>query len=168
MILGIIGGLIGGLIATIPWILASVYLEIMASVLAIPVALGVKFGYKLFGGKADKKLPIIIGVLSVLSIVIATMLFIPMLILSNEGVPVSLEIIMYIYGLEGVLVEMLKELAFGVVFTALGIRAVLSATKNEVNASNNDEKVIVNENEYIETTNTDMIESEISDTTDEA
>ena len=56
-VLGVIGSIIGALIATLPWILMYIYGEMMLSLLAILIAFGAFYGYKLFKGKIDKKLP---------------------------------------------------------------------------------------------------------------
>ena len=58
---GIIGAIIGGAIATIPWVLAYVYGNVMLSLLAVLIGAGEFYGYKIFRGKIDKKLPIVLS-----------------------------------------------------------------------------------------------------------
>ena len=88
---GILGALLGGIIASIPWILVYVYANMMFSVLAIFIAMGALKGYQLFKGKIDKKLSIIITVVSLLSVVVSTLLIIPCLLLLKESIGISIE-----------------------------------------------------------------------------
>ena len=83
-LLGIVGALIGGLIGTIPWIVLYVYANMIYSLLAFIVAMAALKGYELFKGKVDKKLPYIIGAISIICITIATLVIIPNLLLVKE------------------------------------------------------------------------------------
>ncbi len=66
-VLGILGSLIGAIIATIPWVLMYIYGKAILSALAILVAFGAFYGYKLCHGPINKKLLIIIVLVSVCS-----------------------------------------------------------------------------------------------------
>ena len=127
---GILGGVIGGIIATIPWILMYVYGEMILSLLAILIAMGVLKGYQLFKGKVDKKLPIIIIVISLLCV---TLVVIPLLLLAKENLPSNFENLKVLYENETFQTALFKDFAISVVFTALGISGVISNVKKQLN-----------------------------------
>jgi len=135
-LLGIIGGLIGGFIATIPWIMMYVYGEMILSLLAIIIALGVLKGYQLFRGKIDKKLPIIIVVISVISVTVATLLIIPCLLLIKDGEAASIENLKILYEYDEFVGAIIKDYAISVVFTFLGISGVVANVKKQINEGN--------------------------------
>ena len=135
-VLGVIGGLIGGFIATIPWIMMYVYGEMILSLLAIIIALGVLKGYQLFKGKVDKKLPIIIVVISVISVTVATLLIIPCLLLIKDGEAASIENLKILYQYDEFVGAIIKDYAISVVFTFLGISGVIANVKKQINEGN--------------------------------
>ena len=94
---GIIGAILGGVIATIPWVLAYVYGNMMLSLLAVIIAAGEFFGYKLFKGKIDKKLPAIIMILAVVIVTVVTLLIIPAMLLGKENLAVNMQSIKNLY-----------------------------------------------------------------------
>ena len=130
---GILGGLIGGFIATIPWILMYVYGNMILSLLAIIIAIGVLKGYQLCKGKVDKKLPIIIIVISLICVTISTLLIIPILLLIKEGQAGSIENLQTLYNYEPFMQAIMKDYAISVVFTFLGISGVVSNVKKQIN-----------------------------------
>ena len=135
---GILGGVIGGIIATIPWILMYVYGEMILSLLAILIAMGVLKGYQLFKGKVDKKLPIIIIVISLLCVTISTLVVIPLLLLAKENLPSNFENLKVLYENETFQTALFKDFAISVVFTALGISGVISNVKKQLNEGKSD------------------------------
>ena len=136
---GIIGGLIGGLIASIPWILLYVYGNFIFSLLAMVIAMGVNFGYRKFGGKVDKKLPIFISVISIVTIVFVTLIVIPILLLGKEGFQMSLSNLNLLYKSSEFVTAITKDLVFAVLFTFLGISGIVKTTKMEVNGEDSSE-----------------------------
>ena len=89
IVFGIIGAIIGAMIATIPWVLMYVYGEMILSLLAILIAMGALMGYQLFKGKITKQLPIIISIISLIMVVVATLVVIPLLLLGKENLPMT-------------------------------------------------------------------------------
>lgn len=154
---GIIGGVIGGVIATIPWILMYVYGEMILSLLAILIAMGVLKGYQLMKGKVDKKLPIIIIVISLLCVTISTLVVIPLLLLAKENLPSTIDNLKILYGNETFQTALLKDFAISVVFTALGISGVITNVKKQLNEgkSENIKATIKNENKEEDKKNKD-------------
>jgi len=131
-VLGIIGGFIGGLVAAIPWVLAYVFGNIMIAILAIFIAMGVNTGYKLFKGKRDEKLPIIITVTSLLIVTLVTLVIIPIAIMFREGVIVSIEHVQAIYNSSSFKEAIIRDLVISVIFTFIGISGVVNKVKSEV------------------------------------
>lgn len=128
-ILGILGGLIGGIIASIPWILLYIYGNMMFSLLAVFIAMGALYGYKLLKGKIDKKLPIIITVLSLISVTIATLVIIPLLLLSKNGAEANFENLEWLYQNSEFTSAIMRDYIISAVFTLLGISGVTSKLK---------------------------------------
>lgn len=131
-VLGIIGALIGGLIASLPWIICYVYLEMLWSLLALPIAWGALKGYRLLKGKENKKLPIIISLISVAVITIVTLVIIPLLLISQEGLPANLEMLQLLYEYEPFKSAIIQDYIFSLLFTVLGISGVIKQLKDEV------------------------------------
>ena len=129
---GIIGALIGGLIATIPWILTYVYANMILAVLAVFVALGALKGYQLMNGKVDKKLPLIITIISVVSITIATLIIIPGLLLLQNDASFTIENVKYLYSNSQFMGAIMKDFLISIVFTFLGISGVIKSIKNQI------------------------------------
>lgn len=125
-ILGIIGGLIGGLVASIPWILMYIYGNMMFSALAIFIGIGSFYGYKLLNGKINDKLPLIVTILSILSVSIATLIIIPFLLLEKNGGDASFENLEFLYQNSEFVNAMIRDYIISIVFTLLGIHGVTS------------------------------------------
>lgn len=142
IVLGIIGALIGGLIATIPWVLVYVYANMILSLLAIIVAVGALKGYEICNGKVDNKLPWIIGIVSVLSITIATFVIIPNLLLINEFGTTSLANYKLLFETNEFVGGLIGDYVISLLFTVLGISGVIAKIKNQVNMGS--EKIDLN------------------------
>lgn len=133
-ILGIVGGVLGGLVATVPWVLMYVYGNMILAALAIIVAVGVLKGYQLFHGKVNKALPVIIVIISLLSITVATLVFIPLLLMVKEGIPVTQENIEFIYSNQEFISALTGDYVISLLFTILGISGVVSNVNKQVKA----------------------------------
>ena len=145
-VLGIIGALIGGLIATLPWILLYVYGNMMFSALAIIIAWASLKGYRLLKGKEDKWLPLIITVVSILSVTIATLIIIPLILLYNEGFNASFYNLKLLYESKDFLWAILKDFVIAVVFTFLGISGTVRILKEQVKNAEKIETKEIEEN----------------------
>lgn len=132
VVLGIIGAVIGAAVATIPWVLMYVYGEMILSLLAILIAAGALVGYQLFKGKVTKHLPIIIAVISLVMVIFATLVVIPLLLIGKEGLSMTLENVKTLYEYEPFKEALFKDLAFSILFTILGISGVISNIKKQL------------------------------------
>lgn len=128
-LLGILGGFVAGMVATIPWVLVYVYLNYILSLLAILVAVAVLKGYQFMKGKVDKKLPIIISVISVACISIATLYLIPKFLIIKEGYHMSVSLL---YNNSDFSSAIIKDYITSLLFTFLGISGVVTSVKRQV------------------------------------
>ena len=134
---GILGALLGGIIACIPWILTYVYGNMILSILAAFIAMGALKGYQLFNGKIDKKLSIIITVVSLVSITISTLLIIPCLLILKESVAISIENIKLLYSDEAFIGAIIRDFIISIAFTFLGISSVITSIKKQIEENKN-------------------------------
>jgi len=132
-VLGIIGALLGGIVATIPWILIYIYGNMMLSALAIIIAWAALKGYRLFKGKEDKHLPLIIIIVSIVSVTIATLVIIPLVLLNNEGFQPSLYNLKLLYQSGDFVWAIMKDFVIAIIFTILGISGIVKKLKEQVN-----------------------------------
>lgn len=130
-LLGIIGAFVGGLIASLPWIICYVYLDMLWSLLALFIAMGALKGYQMLGGKEDKKLPLIIAIISIFVITIVTLIIIPLLLLAKEGLA-SISNLKLLYQMSSFKKAIMKDYIFSLFFTVLGISGVISNIKNQI------------------------------------
>lgn len=144
-LLGIVGALIGGLIGTIPWIILYVYANMIYSLLALFVAMAALKGYELFKGKVDKKLPYIIGAISIICITVATLVIIPNLLLVKEIGTTSLANFKLLYADSEFAGAIIGDYIMSLLFTILGISGVFASIKKQVN--NGSKKIDLNYNE---------------------
>lgn len=148
-ILGIIGAFIGGLVASLPWVLMYVYGEMIWSLLAIIIAIGALKGYQLFKGPNDKGLPWIIGIVTLISVVISTLIFIPCLSLAKEELDVSIYNLKVLYQYEPFVTAITKDLIMSIFFAILGAGGILANIKRQIETG---EKVTGLANKYDEYT----------------
>lgn len=141
--LGTIGAFLGAFVATIPWILMYIYGEMILSVLSIIIAAGALFGYKTLNGPIDKRLPIVISIASIVSVVVSTLVIIPLLLLKTEGLEMSIDNLERLYKFQEFSSAITKDLIISVAFTILGISGIVSTTKKQIE---NKEEVKINFN----------------------
>lgn len=128
---GIIGALLGGLLASIPWILVYVYANMIYSILAVLIAMGAFKGYQLFGGKINKKLPIIIVLVSLISITLSTLVIIPMLLLLKDSV-LNIDNIRLLYSNSEFISALMQDYVISILFTFLGISGVIASLRKQI------------------------------------
>lgn len=134
-LLGILGAFLGALVATIPWILMYVYGNMILSALAIVIAIGALKGYQIFKGTIDNKLPIVISVVSLLAVVLATLVIIPMLLIIQEGESPTIDNFKVLYSYDEFAAAIMHDFIISVVFTILGISGVVANVKRKINES---------------------------------
>ena len=135
-LIAIICSLIGALIGTIPWVLLYVYGNMIVAILAVIVAFMALKGYNLAKGKMDKYTPKIIAVVSLTSISIATLVFIPMLLMLKETGITGIDALSSFYEIEEYQRAILGDYIISLLFAILGISGVISSIRNEVDPGN--------------------------------
>ena len=139
-ITGTIGAVIGGAIASLPWILVYVYGNMIVAILAILIALGAFYGYKIAKGKMGKGLPAIISIVSVAIIVVLTTIVCPLVILSNEGMDVSLKTIKLLYENSEIASAIMQDALVSIAFTIVGIAGTIKSMKMQIKSGATDIK----------------------------
>ncbi len=136
--LGFIGAILGGLVASIPWILVYAYGNIMISALAILIAFGVFYGYKLFGGKITKSLPITLVIISILVDIFTILISIPIFFIHSEGADINFSTMKYLYEelnfLQGISIDAVIAIIFtifGASILIIGIRKIIKNGEKE-------------------------------------
>lgn len=144
---GFVGAILGGLVASIPWILVYAYGNIMISALAILIAFGVFYGYKLFGGKITKSLPITLIVISILIDIFTILISIPIFFIHSEGADINFNTIKYLYEelnfIQGISIDAIIAIIFtifGASVIAIYIRRIIKyGEKEKIDYSNLEE-----------------------------
>lgn len=140
---GILGAILGGLVASLPWILAYVYGDMIIAALAIIIAIGALKGYQILNGKVDKKLPIIIAIVSLLCVTVSTLVIIPLLLLLKEGVGASLTNLELLYSDSEFFAALMGDYIISVLFTILGMSGVIKTIKTEIENSKDKDNIKV-------------------------
>ena len=140
---GILGAILGGLVASLPWILAYVYGNMIIAALAIIIAIGALKVYQKLNGKVDKKLPIIIAIVSLLCVTVSTLVIIPLLLLLKEGVGASLTNLELLYSDSEFFAALMGDYIISVLFTILGMSGVIKTIKTEIENSNDKDNIKV-------------------------
>ena len=140
---GILGAILGGLVASLPWILAYVYGNMIIAALAIIIAIGALKGYQILNGKVDKKLPIIIVIVSLLCVTVSTLVIIPLLLLLKEGVGASLTNLELLYSDSEFFAALMGDYIVSILFTILGMSGVIKTIKTEIENSNDKDNIKV-------------------------
>lgn len=134
-VLGTFGALIGAFVAAIPWILMYVYGNMILSALAILIAIGALKGYQIFKGSIDKKLPVIISIISLLVVIITTLLIIPMLLIVKDGYEPSIANLKLLYDSTDFTAAIIHDLVISIIFTILGISGVVANVNKQIKNS---------------------------------
>lgn len=145
-LLGILGAILGAFVGAIPWILVYVYGNLMFSILAFIIALASFKGYTLLKGKVTKHTPLIIGIISVLTVIISTVIIIPCLILLQKGFVVNMKSLSALYNNSAFVSAIIRDLVIAVVFTMLGMSGVIAEIK-KLSLNEDEEKQEVKEEE---------------------
>lgn len=123
--IGIIGALIGAFIGAIPWILMYVFANMMYAILAILIVICSFYGYKITKAKIDKKLPIILSITSFVSITITMFVIIPISMMIQNGVEVSIGTLQFIYSYDQFLTAIVGDYIISLLFCIAIISGII-------------------------------------------
>lgn len=149
-LIGTIGAVIGGLVASIPWILIYSFGNMIVALLATLIAGGAFLGYKIFKGKIGKALPVIITLVSIITVVLVTLVICPMILLAKEGLDVSIANLKMMYSIEEMKSAIINNLIISLLFTVLGIAAVVRSISLQIKNGASYDKLQFNTNAVIE------------------
>lgn len=124
-VLGVIGALIGALIGAIPWILCYVFANMIYAILSIVIVLGGFYGYKLTKAKIDKKLPIILSIVSFISITVTMFIFIPLAWMAKEEIPITMDNFMFMYQYDEFTGAIIGDYIISLLFCILVISGII-------------------------------------------
>ena len=140
-LIGIVGALIGTFGGAIPWILLYIFANMMYSILAILIVLGGYYGYKVTGAKIDKKLPVVLSITSFISITVTMFLIIPICLMIQEAIPVTIENIQYIYGIEEFTRAIATDYVVSLLFCILVISGIIVNLNKQIREGINEKDI---------------------------
>lgn len=137
--LGILGALIGAILFSIPWIITYIYLNYILSLLAMVIAFGSFYFYKLFGGEVTKKTSIVVTISSLVSITLATFVFIPLCLMLKENIAINAENISLVYQNSEFIGALVGDYLVSLLFTFLGIGGIIRSINQQAYQVNDSE-----------------------------
>lgn len=129
---GIIGAIIGAIIGSLPWLFVYVYGNYIISLLAVFVAVCANFLYRKFGGEVNKRLPMTLSIISVLTIAVMTFLVVPCLLIKKEGYSLNSYTLGLLYSNGEFMGALIHDLIVSIIFAILGIIPTINNVKKEV------------------------------------
>lgn len=147
---GILGAIIGGIIGAIPWVLLYVYQGLISTIVAMLITICEFYGYKLFKGKFDKKLPAILIIISIIIVVITTLLVIPAVELNINHFDVSMKNIKTLYADNKFESAIIKDCITSIIFTAIGAIVIASSIGRQINNGKDSKNIKIEETESTE------------------
>ncbi len=135
----VLGAVVGGIIGTLPWVLCYVYADMMYSILSVLIPICAFKGFQICKGKVDRKLLIILGLISFAMITLATLVVIPHLLLIQQYGKTSVEMFNALYGMSQFKEAIVHDYIFSLLFTILGAGSIIANMKKSMD--NGDEKI---------------------------
>lgn len=132
-LLGIVGAIVGAFIGTIPWILMYIFSDIIYSILSILIVVCSFYGYKLTKAKIDKKLPVILSVVSFISITVTMFIIIPICLMGQSDIPISINNLLELYQYEEFYSAITTDYVVSILFCAIVIGAVIYNLNKQIN-----------------------------------
>ncbi len=124
-VLGVLGALAGAIVGAVPWVLLYVFGNMMYAVLAILIVVCSFYGYKMTKAKIDRKLPVILSITSLISITLTMFIIIPICLMVQEGIPVSIENIQLIYTYQEFTDAIMTDYVIALLFCILVIGGIV-------------------------------------------
>lgn len=141
-VIGSIGALIGAVIGSIPWILSYVFANMIYAILSVVIVVCAFYGYKLTKAKMDKKLPVILSIVSFIAITVTMLVAIPLIYMAKEGVTISFETFRTIYQIEEVSSVILTDYVISLIFCTLVIGCIIYNLNKQIKHGVKDIRII--------------------------
>lgn len=123
--LGTIGALLGAFIGAIPWVLAYVFGNVIYALLSIIIVVCAFYGYKITKAKMDKKLPIILAIVSFVVITVVMLIIIPLILMHKSEIPLTWEYFKAIYAEQEYITAFIKDYIISLLFCAIVIGGII-------------------------------------------
>lgn len=123
--LGTIGALLGAFIGAIPWVLAYVFGNVIYALLSIIIVVCAFYGYKITKAKMDKKLPIILAIVSFIVITVVMLIIIPLILMHKSEIPLTWEYFKAIYAEQEYITAFIKDYIISLLFCAIVIGGII-------------------------------------------
>lgn len=124
-VIGTLGALIGAFIGTIPWILAYIFGDVIYALLSIVIVIGAFYGYKLTKAKINKKLPIILSIVSFIAITVTMLIIIPIILMNKSEIPLNFEYFTALYQTEEIGSAILQDYIVSLLFCLIVIGGII-------------------------------------------
>ena len=124
-VIGTFGALIGAFIGTIPWILAYVFGDVIYALLSIVIVIGAFYGYKITKAKINKKLPIILSIVSFIAISVTMLVIIPIILMNKSNIPLTWEYFQAVYAESTISTAILKDYIISLLFCLIVIGGII-------------------------------------------
>lgn len=134
---GIIGAVIGGLVGAIPWVALAILNDTMYALLTALIGMGAAKGYEMANGKMGKYTPWIIGAVCLLIITIINFIAMPIFLLIEESLPVTMANFSLLY--QTALKEMIIDYVVALVFTIACTSGMIMQIFKTINANKDNE-----------------------------
>lgn len=124
-VIGTIGALLGAFLGSIPWILAYVFGDVIYALLSIVIVIGAFYGYKITKAKIDKKLPVILSIVSFIAITVTMLIIIPIIIMYKLEIPLTVDYFTALYQSQDIATAILKDYIISLLFCLLVIGGII-------------------------------------------
>ncbi len=131
-VLATVGAFIGAFIGAIPWILMYIFADMMYALLAIVIIIGSYYGYRITKAKIDKKLPVILSIASFVSITLTMYVVIPLCLMAQNGIPLSMENLISLYQYDEFSAAILSDYFISLLFCALVMSGIVVSIHRQI------------------------------------
>lgn len=139
--LGLLGALLGAFVGALPLVLVYKFFETIYAVLATLIVAGSFYGYKLTKTKIDKKLPVIISICSLIAIIIAVFIAIPIFYLQNSGAEVSFTNLKLVYSISEIIQILITDCVIAIIFAAIIVGIIVFNLKKQFREGTKEEDI---------------------------
>ncbi len=124
-VIGTLGALLGAFIGSIPWILAYIFGDVIYAILSIVIVIGAFYGYKITKAKIDKKLPVILSIVSFIAISVTMLIIIPIILMNKSEIPLTFEYFTTLYQTKEISSAIIQDYIVSILFCFVVIGGII-------------------------------------------
>lgn len=124
-VIGTLGALLGAFIGSIPWILAYIFGDVIYAILSIVIVIGAFYGYKITKAKIDKKLPVILSIVSFIAISVTMLIIIPIILMYKSEISLTFEYFTTLYQTKEINSAILQDYIVSLLFCFIVIGGII-------------------------------------------